>query len=548
LPAISGICISGEVKAMAVHAPVSAAEALKMLHASLDHLAGVDWQAEGGRSQGLALRSLGAARAKWTVAHAGALTAFGSSGGNAADGYPSIRTWLRHQTKLTKLAARDLDVQAGRLAAHPLLREALANGEVSDSWAWQLAAWNDRLPADQIDAADEILLDATRANLPLHPDIARLAQAIYETVRSQCPDSDPDDDGFRDRDLRMGTTLGGAGRLKGDLSAQCAALLSQVLAAFGKNVGVDDLRSPGQRNHDALEIALRLALGVPGIPGNSGMKTRAQAVISLADLLVMDGASVVLDAWLAARAGEPGWFSGPAARATACAAQVTPVVTGTPDWNVLSEMADIFLEAHGIEEHGIWENGTGARSCGCTCGGCDCPPPGLKGPLSPAARLALERTLLAMSVRAMSGPEGLAGFLRANLLGRPFNGASMVLDIGNTDDIPDHIRRAVIVRDRHCQWPGGCDRPASQCEPHHLQPRADGGETSMENLHLYCLVHHHHFIHRLGWRIIHHPDGARDAISPSGKVLRSHPSVGNGQGPPGQRTRGRPVADSSPPG
>jgi hypothetical protein len=580
---------------MAVRAPASADEALEMLHASLDLLAGIDWQAEGGRGQGLALRSLGAARAKWTVAHAGALTAFGSCGGYAADGHPSLRTWLRHQAKLTRLAARDLDVHAGRLAAHPLLREALAGGEVSDSWAWQLAAWNDRLPADQVDAADAILLDATRANLPLHPDIARLAQAIYEAVRGQCPDSGPDDDGFRDRDIRMGTTLGGAGRLKGDLSAQCAALLAQVFAAFGKNAGPGDLRGPGQRNHDALEIALRLALGAPGIPGNSGMKTRAQAVMSLADLLAMDGASAVQEAWLAARAGEPGWFCGPAARATACAAQVTPVVTGSPDWYVLSEMADIFLEAHGFQqdasqeaaigEHGIGEHGigghaitepepgigklgkgdqstgehgtdeqghgaqgtrehsTGPRSCGCTCGGCDCPPPGLRGSLSPAARVAL----VAMSIRALSGPEGLAGFLRARLLGRPFNGASMVLDIGSTDDIPDHIRRAVILRDRHCQWPGGCDRPASQCEPHHLRPRADGGETSVENLRLYCLVHHHHFIHRLGWQIIHHPDGTRDAISPSGKVTRSHPLPAHGQGPPGQRTRGSAAARGRPP-
>lgn len=117
----------------------------------------------------------------------------------------------------------------------------------------------------------------------------------------------------------------------------------------------------------------------------------------------------------------------------------------------------------------------------------------------------------------------------------------MVLDVGNTDDIPDHIRRAVILRDRHCQWPGGCDRPASQCEPHHLRPRADGGETSMGNLHLYCLVHHHHFIHRLGWQVIHHPDGTRDAISPYGKVLRSHALAGTGQGPPIQRTRGSPT-------
>jgi hypothetical protein len=91
---------------MAGCAPLSTDEALAMLHASLDHLAEVDWQAEGGRGQGPALRSLGAARSKWTVAHGGALTAFGSGGGYVADGQLSVRTWLRHQAKLTKLAAR----------------------------------------------------------------------------------------------------------------------------------------------------------------------------------------------------------------------------------------------------------------------------------------------------------------------------------------------------------------------------------------------------------------------------------------------------------
>jgi 5-methylcytosine-specific restriction endonuclease McrA len=100
------------------------------------------------------------------------------------------------------------------------------------------------------------------------------------------------------------------------------------------------------------------------------------------------------------------------------------------------------------------------------------------------------------------------------------------LDVGDTDDIPDHIRRAVILRDKRCQWPGGCDRPAAQCEPHHLRPRFEGGETSMENLDLYCGTHHHHFIHRLGWRIVKHPDGTREAISPRGKVIRSHAPPG----------------------
>ncbi|HTU73174.1 MAG TPA: hypothetical protein VMG38_06610 [Trebonia sp.] len=117
-------------------------------------------------------------------------------------------------------------------------------------------------------------------------------------------------------------------------------------------------------------------------------------------------------------------------------------------------------------------------------------------------------------------------------LGRPFNGASLILDAGATDDIPDHIRRAVILRDKHCQWPGGCEHPASRREPHHPRPRCEGGETSVDDLHLYCLAHHHVFIHRLGWRIIHHPDGSREATGPNGWVIRSHD-------PPGLSERGQ---------
>jgi hypothetical protein len=486
--------------------PANADEALVMLHAAADHLAGTDWQGLGGFSQGMALRSLGSVMAKLAAVHAGALGAFDACGGYGADGHPSARSWLQHQTRITRKAARELGQSKDRLAAHPVLWEAQAAGEISGTWASQFAAWTGRLPTEEVDAADKILLDAARAGLDLRPDIEKLAQAIYEAVKGREPSPDDPGDGFADRGVRMGTTIGGAGTLRGDLSAECAALLAKVFEAFGKSVGGDDFRSPEQRNHDALETAVRLALGVPDIPQANGMKTRGMAVMSIADLLEMDGASVLCDAWLTARAGEPGWFFGPAAQAAACSAQVSPMVTGTPDWDVLSDMAEVFLDAHGIGGH-----------------------------LSPAARLALERTLLAMSVRALSGPSGLAGFLRANILGRPFAGKSLILDVGDTDDIPDRIRRAVILRDKHCQWPGGCDRPASQCEPHHGRPRHEGGETSIENIDLYCFVHHHHYIHRLGWKIIKHPDGTREAISPAGRVISSHgrdapggPSPGNG--------------------
>jgi len=123
----------------------------------------------------------------------------------------------------------------------------------------------------------------------------------------------------------------------------------------------------------------------------------------------------------------------------------------------------------------------------------------------------------------VSGPGGFASALRTGLLEYPFSTPSLPLDIGYADSIPGHIRRTVILRDRHCAWPGGCDRPASACDVHHLVHKRDGGETSLHNLGLFCEFHHETCIHRWGWEITLHPDGTMQARSPDGKqVLRSH--------------------------
>jgi 5-methylcytosine-specific restriction endonuclease McrA len=48
------------------------------------------------------------------------------------------------------------------------------------------------------------------------------------------------------------------------------------------------------------------------------------------------------------------------------------------------------------------------------------------------------------------------------------------------------LRRAIEVRDRHCQHPSGCDEPAENCDVDHKLPYTDGGETSQENGELKC--------------------------------------------------------------
>jgi len=139
------------------------------------------------------------------------------------------------------------------------------------------------------------------------------------------------------------------------------------------------------------------------------------------------------------------------------------------------------------------------------------------------AERAARRMILAAAADLLSGPAGLAAWLRTRLAPGTAASVSLPLDVGTaTDTIPVHLRRAVAVRDRGCRFPG-CDQPVPACQPHHIIPRAQGGPTSLANLLLLCAFHHLIAIHRWGWCITLHPDGTVTATSPDGsKTLHGH--------------------------
>jgi hypothetical protein len=86
----------------------------------------------------------------------------------------------------------------------------------------------------------------------------------------------------------------------------------------------------------------------------------------------------------------------------------------------------------------------------------------------------------------------------ASVLRVVMDARSEPLDVGRrTPVIPPSMRRAVIVRDRRCRFPG-CDRPHTWCDAHHVRHWADGGPTAASNLLLLCRRHH---------RLIHRPRG-----------------------------------------
>jgi hypothetical protein len=91
-------------------------------------------------------------------------------------------------------------------------------------------------------------------------------------------------------------------------------------------------------------------------------------------------------------------------------------------------------------------------------------------------------------------------------LGRVVTGRSQLLDLGRrTRTVPDRLRRAIVIRDEHCRFPG-CRAPASWCDAHHLIWWTRGGETSLENCVLLCR-RHHVAVHEGGWKLVRGPTG-----------------------------------------
>src|SRR5205823_5247116 len=104
--------------------------------------------------------------------------------------------WLRWQTRVTTAAAAGTVGWMRRLAVHPVIAQALAEGQISASWARAVCGWSDRLPAELREDADQILVQAAAGGAEL-ADLAGLAQHMYERSRPGEPDGG--DDGFDDR-------------------------------------------------------------------------------------------------------------------------------------------------------------------------------------------------------------------------------------------------------------------------------------------------------------------------------------------------------------
>jgi hypothetical protein len=151
---------------------------------------------------------------------------------------------------------------------------------------------------------------------------------------------------------------------------------------------------------------MRRLLAAGLLPERAGQPVKALVHVSLADLMLLNGSSALMDEWIAG------------VRAQWAAARAAASESGS--------------------DGGAWLDGNGARSFTCDAS----VTPVVTGEVNPAIDL-------------LSGPGGLASFLRRRRLGAPLGGPSLPLDVGVSADIPAAIRRAVILRDQHCRFPGG---------------------------------------------------------------------------------------------
>ncbi|MBK7539638.1 MAG: DUF222 domain-containing protein, partial [Myxococcales bacterium] len=123
---------------------------------------------------------------------------------------------------------------------------------------------------------------------------------------------------------------------------------------------------------------------------------------------------------------------------------------------------------------------------------------------------------LALSPQATRRLDGDCGLVVATVAAATVTDAAP-LSIGRkTRTIPAALKRALLLRDRTCRFPG-CDHRLF-LEGHHLQHWADGGETNLDNLALLCSLHHA-YVHERGYRITQSPTGDLAFEDPQGRAV-----------------------------
>ena len=147
-------------------APQSVAEALRMARSAADYLNTPEAAGLDGTACGEALVALGEIQAKLAAAHMEFLRRFDAADAHDADGYGTASAWLAAKTRISRKDARAKVRDMRRLTQRPLLRAALAAGDISKSWAATIEEWTRKPRKAMREETDKILLQADRWPAP----------------------------------------------------------------------------------------------------------------------------------------------------------------------------------------------------------------------------------------------------------------------------------------------------------------------------------------------------------------------------------------------
>ena len=309
---------------------------------------------------------------------------------------------------------------------------------------------------------------------------------------------------FERRHLSFGFTLEDTGTITGACGDTLSAeIIKTAVHAFGPPLGTEDTRTAAQRRMDGLTAACAAALD----SGQTGTRHGAAPHLSiLVDEQTLAGAHNSSGPGGSATTGPGGTATtGPAGPRHRAGGSATTGPGGTtttgPGGSATTGPGSATTGPGGTGADG----GTGA---GPAPAGTPAPP----GP--PPARTSYGAMLTARQVLALA--------CRADLSVIRWRDG-IPLDVGRRyrTETPA-IRRALDARDHGCRFTG-CGMPAPWSTAHHLKPWKDGGVTSLNDTALFCFVHHHYYIHLLGWTVSGDPNGTLHFTHPNGWLTLDSP-------------------------
>ncbi|WP_158647400.1 HNH endonuclease signature motif containing protein [Actinoplanes sp. ATCC 53533] len=447
------------------------------------------------------LRQAWAAVQQLTAVTAHLISQAQSRGLPRAHAATSTEMWLRHQLRVSPGTAARLVTLTEALQARPVLDTAVCAGTVSAEQAMTIAATVADLPAevgrevtDKAEAMlvewagdfDAVTLGKMGGRILEHvaPEVAEQREADF-LARQEAR-------AHRKRGFTLSPLGNGQVRLSGYLDTAGAATVTAALDPLcHPRHDPAGARTPAQRRADALVDvctgALRDGTDLPGHGGDPAQVVVTIPFTTLTEQVRPAGQSPAgqSSAGQSSAGQSSAGQSRPAGQSPAGQSRPagqSPAGQSRPAGQSWASQANTHA-------------GTGARShAGANA---DDGPGWLDtgAPISPA-----EARRMACDARILPAVLG---------------GDGHVLDLGRTRRLfTGPLRRALILRDRGCVFPG-CDRPARWAEGHHLVSWADGGTTTLTNACLICRLHHRLLHNNSGWQARLGPDGHPEFLPPA---------------------------------